>query len=384
MKQKKVHALTAPSFASLALAFASFGDAFLYAFLPVNNLVVGIPVVWVGVLLSINRFVRILSNGIMVHLFAKYGLRLVMILATVLAILSTAGYGVASGILLWIVFRIAWGLSFSALRIGTIGYALQHARQGLALGVTRSLHEAGPMLSLFLAPLLIKNFEANVIFFLLAGFSLPALWFAWRLPNVDDRTPAAGPMKFPKFPSTFNLITLVSAIVVEGILIVVLGILFLKYRDHISLVTATALAAFYLGYRRACLVFLSPLGGWLADTFGLDKVFNISVLLMIIGLLVVAAGWVATGAVIVFTFYSINSAISPGTASKNQAHALAAVAQNATWRDVGTAVGTLTGGFLLTSAHLTTVLLFADISLLILLIVHLGASKTMKSLYVWK
>jgi hypothetical protein len=192
-------------------------------------------------------------------------------------------------------------------------------------------------------------------------------------------------MRFPKFPSAFNSITLVSAIVVEGILIVVLGILFLKYRDNISLGSATALAAFYLGYRRACLVFLSPAGGWVGDKLGLDKVFNISVALMIIGLLMVVSGWVASGSVIVFTFYSINSAISPGTASRNQGHALAAVAQNATWRDVGTAIGTLAGGFLLTSEYITTVLLLATVSLLLLLLIHLGPSrKAMKFLYLWK
>src|SRR5687767_7014930 len=182
MEKKKGNGLKTPAFASLALAFASFGDAFLYPFLPVNNVAVGVPVVWVGVLLSINRFVRIFSNGVVVQLFAKYGLRFVMICAVLLAIISTAGYGIASGILAWIVCRILWGLSFSAMRIGTLGYALQQTRQGLALGVTRSFQEVGPMLSLFLTPLLVNNFEAKIIFFLLAGLSLPALWFAWKLP----------------------------------------------------------------------------------------------------------------------------------------------------------------------------------------------------------
>src|SRR3989337_942447 len=93
----KENRLKTPAYAALALAFASFGDAFLYAFLPVNNAVAGVPLVWVGILLSVNRFVRIFSNGIMVYLFSIYSLRVIMIGAAILAIGSTLGYGVASG-----------------------------------------------------------------------------------------------------------------------------------------------------------------------------------------------------------------------------------------------------------------------------------------------
>lgn len=377
--------LKAPAFASLALAFASFGDAFLYPFLPVNNVVVGVPVVWVGVLLSINRFVRIFSNTTMVHLVAKYGLRIVMICAVLLAIISTTGYAIASGILHWLFFRTFWGLSFSAMRIGTLGYALQQPKQGLALGISRSLQEAGPMTALFLAPILLNNFPIKIIFFLLAGFSLPALWFAWRLPKIEDKTHAAGNRRFLRLPSTFNSITLFSAVLIDGIMVVVLGKLFLHYRDHISLIAATTLAAFYLGYRRICLVALSPTGGWIADKVGLDRIFNISIAFVTLGLLVLISGWIATGSVIVFTSYSINVAITPGTASRNQLHSLAAVAENATWRDIGAAIGTLMGGVLLTSPHLTAILLIGIFSLLILLLIHLGAAqKAMKLLYLWK
>ena len=183
MNEIKNNKLKASAFAALALAFASFGDAFLYPFLPVNFNSVGIPVVWVGLLLSINRFVRIISNTLLVHAFAKYGLRSIMILAVVLAITSTFGYGIATGLLAWLLFRVMWGLAFSALRIGTLGYALQHERKGFALGISRSLQEAGPMLSLFMAPVLLGYFEPKTIFYILGLLSAPALYFAISLPT---------------------------------------------------------------------------------------------------------------------------------------------------------------------------------------------------------
>jgi MFS transporter, DHA1 family, multidrug resistance protein len=377
--------LKAPAFAALALAFASFGDAFLYPYLPVNNLSVGIPVAWVGVLLSINRFVRIISNGLMVDLFTKFGLRTVMILAAALAITSTIGYAFSSTVVAWLLFRICWGLSFSAMRIGTLGYALQHSKHGVALGVSRGLQEAGPMAALFIAPFLLSAFDARTIFILLSTISLPALYFAFNLPRVHDRTPTTSSKLFFKLPSSANAITFVSAILIDGIVIVVLGILFLRYKEGITPLLATTMAAFYLGYRRICLVVLSPAGGWIADRIGLPKVFNVSIALVLIGLTLLTFGWISVGAIVVFTFYSIHAAITPGSVSKGQPHSLAAVAENATWRDMGAAIGTLLGGFLLTSNYLGNILLLLIFLLFVLLLVHLGtARKALNYLFLWK
>jgi MFS transporter, DHA1 family, multidrug resistance protein len=385
MNEKKEMGLKASAYAALALAFASFGDAFLYPFLPVNFAEAGVPVMWVGLLLSINRFVRIFSNTMIVHAFAKYGLRVIMIIAVTLAIISTLGYGVAVNVVMWLLFRVIWGLAFSAMRIGTLAYALQNERRGFALGLSRSLQESGPMLSLFLAPLLLQYLHIEVIFYVLAILSLPALYFTINLPAGNDKTPSLQHQRFLKWPSSLNSITLISAIVIDGIVVVVLGVLFLNFREHITLATATALAAFYLGYRRVCSVALSPAGGWIADKIGLDLVFNISVVCIILGLIVLTFGWIGTGAVIVFTFYSINSAITPGSASKTSSHSLAAVAENATWRDIGAAVGTLAGGLLISSPYLDKVLLPGIAAMVILLLIHMGTMKPIfKRVLSWK
>jgi len=385
MIKKNDIALKASAFAALALAFASFGDAFLYPYLPVNFNAVGIPLAWVGGLLSINRFVRIISNAWIVHAFSKYGLRSIMIVAVTLAITSTLGYSIASGVVAWIFFRVMWGLAFSAMRIGTLGYSLQHERVGFALGISRSLQEAGPMIALMIAPLLLTYFPSRTIFYILPALSIPALYFALSLPRGNDRTQSLAGTRVMRWPTTLNSITLLSAIIIDGIVVVVLGVLFLHYRNNVTLLTATSLAAFYLAYRRICLVALSPAGGWVADRIGLDRVFSISMALATIGLIAIAAGWIGTGAVIVFTFYSINSAVTPGSASSGESHSLAAVAENATWRDVGAAVGTLFGGFLISSQYLNTVMLVSFFALIILLFIHFGsAGRVTKLFYLWK
>ena len=385
MKKGSKNGLKATAFAALSLAFASFGDAFLYPFLPINSSVIGAPVVWVGLILSVNRFVRIFANGVIVRLFARYGLRAVMMTAATFAVLSTFGYGFAVGLAGWLAFRVLWGLSFSAMRIGTLGYALQPQRPGFALGLSRGLQEAGPMVSLFIAPILLVSLDPDLIFYVLGLLSLPAVYFASMLPKEKDKTPPVENNRFLNWPTTLNAITLVSAILIDGVMVIVLGILFLHDRQDITLLDATILAAFYLGYRRICLVALSPAGGWIADKVGLDRIFTVSIIFVILGLVVIISGWIGTGAVIVFTFYGINSAMTPGSVSKGEGHSLAAVAENATWRDIGAAVGTLIGGILISSSHLTTFLIIAIFVLALLVFIHLGtALKTLKHLYLWR
>lgn len=58
--------------------------------------------------------------------------------------------------------------------------------------------------------------------------------------------------------------------------------------------------------------------------------------------------------------------------------------ENATWRDIGAAVGALAGGFLLTSNVQQPVLLFGTLGLIILLFVHMGSFQKMRLLFLRK
>ena len=124
--------------------------------------------------------------------------------------------------------------------------------------------------------------------------------------------------------------------------------------------------------------------GLIADKIGMERIFNISLAFVIVGLLAIISGWTGTGAVVVFTFYSINSAITPGSASRSS-HSLAAISENATWRDIGAAMGTLLGGLLISSQYLSAVLIIAVLIMVSLLMAHLGATrKAFKLFYLWK
>ncbi len=377
--------ITPKSASALALAFASLGDAFLYPFLPMNAAQVGVPLAGVGVLLSANRIVRICLNRWMVRLHARYGLRWLMVVSAAAAVMSTFGYGLAVGIGAWLVLRIVWGMSFSAMRLGTLAYALGEARPAFAIGISRGVQEAGPMAALFIGPLLLRYVDARSVFLVLGVLSLPALWFAWNLPVRDDK-PVATPRGFSlQWPSALNVITMVSAMVVEGILVVVLGVLFLNGEAHIDLVTATAMAAAYLFYRRIAVIVLSPVGGWMADRFGFEGVLNVAMVCTVAGLLAIVSGWTGAGTLVVFTAYSVTVAVVPASASKGSLRPMVAVADNATWRDIGAASGTLLGGMLISSPYLEGVLLLAIFVQAFLLLIYLRTARlALKLLDLWK
>ena len=69
-----VNTLPKPVFTvSVALAITLLGDAMLYAVLPAKAVSMGIPIALVGVILSVNRWVRIATNFGAAGAFARWG-----------------------------------------------------------------------------------------------------------------------------------------------------------------------------------------------------------------------------------------------------------------------------------------------------------------------
>jgi len=369
-------------YASITLAFSSFGDAFLYPFLPIHAEKVGIPLVWIGVLLSINRLIRIFSNQILVGAFRRFGFRYITVGAAVLAIGSTAGYGMGWGIAGWLVLRVLWGISFSALRISSLGYALEHSRPGFSLGISRSIYELGPMFALVAGPFLLKAWSPSITFIALAAASLPAVYFAWKLPELAQPIPARK-IKLFRLPSTFNLLTFIATFLVEGMLIVLLGQL-LAADHHLTPTAVTAMAAAWLAFRRVSFLVFAPLGGYLADRWGFQRLFSGSVIFISLGFGLLLLNYPFAGLSIIFMANSIHAALAPGGASQGEEDKVTAVAENATWRDTGAALGTLAGGLLLSSDHLNITFILILFLLLAILCMHLKRSTYfIKKLFSW-
>lgn len=367
--KQNITGLKHPLYASLTLAFASLGDAFLYPFLPQYADVVGIPAVWIGVLLSINRFIRIAFNHYVVKLYARFGVRQTTIAAAVCAIVSTFGYSLGWGLISLLLFRMLWGMSFAVLRISTMAYAFGHDCIGFSMGATKSVQELGPLFALWIGPILLSGNSGEMSFFYLALLSLPSLLYAFQLPELNYIVISAKSTRL-SLPSLFNATTFLLSFITDGMLIVVIGLLLVNKNAQLTDDTIISLVAGYLAYRRISSIILAPISGALADRIGFIQVFNRSLLSVVIGLIFLTIGWDMVGLITIFTFNSVNSSIAPGGSLTNRKDKIQAVTTNATWRDIGTASGTLTGGLLLPSSLLSEALITGIFMLVTVLLLH--------------
>jgi DHA1 family multidrug resistance protein-like MFS transporter len=354
-------------FSGLVLAFSSFGDAFLYISLPVYAVGMNVPVIWIGFLLSVNRFVRLVANQLFARLFQQFGFRRITMMAAGVSVLTTFAYGFAPGLMVWIAARVTWGFCYSALRISSISYSLQNRRQGFSLGLNKALQELGPIIALVIGPSLLEWSNPATTFLIFGIASVGGIIISFYLPDLNDATSQRFSVNL--IPSSFDFTTFVTSFFVQGILIVTLSGLIKG--PHVSLITLAAITGGYLAYRRVCTLFISPFGGILADKYGIDKVFLTSVLFTGLGFLFIAMGFIKAGILTAFTFNSITAALAPGRSPVSGISRLKTVAVNSTWSDIGAAAGALVAGTFLLSRDLTGIFYLAAFILLTGCIIHL-------------
>ncbi len=102
----------------IGTALSLVGDASLYAVLPTHVEAAGIPVATVGILLSANRFVRLVLNGPVGVAYARASRRRLFILALLVGALSTAIYALTRGFWPLLAGRLLWGLAWAGIWVG--------------------------------------------------------------------------------------------------------------------------------------------------------------------------------------------------------------------------------------------------------------------------
>lgn len=100
------------------------GDSMLYIVLPVYGLQqYGLDSFWqIGLLLSVNRLVRLPLGPLLGWLYARMPVRVGITAAVAAANLTTLAFGAGSGFPLLLAARALWGAAWSLLRIG--GYLI--------------------------------------------------------------------------------------------------------------------------------------------------------------------------------------------------------------------------------------------------------------------
>lgn len=177
------------------IGLSIMGDSLMYTILPLAAPSLGIPLPLVGVLLSANRLVRLLSNAAASRVFERFGPRLPFIGSVGLGALATVLYGVPLGFAGFLVARLLWGISWSGLRQG--GYQSiwsgEANQKGRLTGLLWGLVRLGSAIGVLVGGILYdrSGYFASILFVITAAvIALPlAILFRWgpvHLPSAKD------------------------------------------------------------------------------------------------------------------------------------------------------------------------------------------------------
>ncbi len=112
----------------LATALSLMGDVTLYAVLPTRFADAGIALGAVGMILSINRLIRLITNNAVGWFFDRLpNRRLIFLGALALGVLTTTLYAITTGVEALIVARLLWGLAWSGIWVGGNALVLEAA-----------------------------------------------------------------------------------------------------------------------------------------------------------------------------------------------------------------------------------------------------------------
>lgn len=120
----KVEAVPSPRRVLLPLglgtAISLLGDSTLYTVLPRPSIAasVGVTLTMVGILLGINRLVRLLSNPLAGWLYDRLPTRRIMIASLGIGFISTIILAMGRGFEIYLISRVLWGIAWSGIWIG--------------------------------------------------------------------------------------------------------------------------------------------------------------------------------------------------------------------------------------------------------------------------
>lgn len=111
----------------MGTALSLVGDSALYTVLPTHTTVAGVALASVGILLSVNRIIRIIANAVAGWTSDRISKRIVFVFSLFLGAFSTAVYGLTYGFPWLLVGRLLWGIAWAGIWVAGNGLILDAA-----------------------------------------------------------------------------------------------------------------------------------------------------------------------------------------------------------------------------------------------------------------
>ena len=320
------------------------GDTLIYAVLPLYHAQFGISLAMVGVLLSLNRWVRLFANSAVAAIGEHVGARNLMIAAALGSIVSTTCYGLDGGEILQILARMLWGFSFAALNLGSLAYAVaDRANAGKRVGASRGMIGVAQALAFIGGALLVLSVGPRNVFLIFGALTTLALVAALLLPALPAEAARERGFRLPR-PQRLEVWGFLLGFSGDGVFLLALAFLL---RDSVTSVAPIVATCLVLSLRCVVDAGGGPIGGGLSDRFGARQVAVLTGSGLVVGYVLVALHADLVGSVvIVLTRGLFNTLIPVMVMQRVHGGYLASQASYSTWRDFGAAVGPLTAPWL--------------------------------------
>jgi hypothetical protein len=316
------------------------GDVVLYVVLPLYAADFGLDALAVGLLLSINRVVRILGYGWVSPLARRYGAKALTAAACLGAAVSTLGYGLLGGFVLLFAARVLWGGAWGVINLMMNAYAYGDGRgAGTRVGLSRAVSSVGAFLSLVCIGPLCLSVGPHQAFTIYGLVGLAAFPLALALaPAVAARSDVRAPRRW--IPSDLNMLFFVLALAADGVLGATVSLLLSATMPAASAIVGASLL---LAFQRLAHIVLALFSGPVTDRIGAGRLLLPCSLAIASGLGAIALGHVYTGTIIVIIARALLTTVSPVLAAQRSPDRIGALASFATWSDVGLAAGAFLG-----------------------------------------
>ena len=341
-------------FTATATALSILGDQALYALLPLYFQDIGLLPIQVGILLSANRWVRLLTNHLAERLVDRFPVNLMLVLSLALGALLSLAYAYISSFLVLFIARCLWGLCFSFIRhISVMGVASSTEPQNLGqiMGFYNGISHIGSVLGIVLGGILFDLIGFSTTLALFCLFSLFAVPFAMRS-GVQTSSIITDQQQNNQSSTRYSALLCCGfciGSVGPGLIMSTLGFILLsRYGTEVSLmgfvVGIATLNGLLLGCRWVLDTLGAPIYGALIDRTGIRLGAPLCFLGgMIIMLLLNLSENLAGLALGMIVFFACGTALSTVVSAEASRLGAKVFARYSTARDLGAAFGPVIG-----------------------------------------
>lgn len=361
------------------------GDSLMYVVLPVAAFEFGVDgqlglaaSFWIGLALSINRFIRLVSNSLAASVYQRFGVRRPFVVSIAVGVLSTLAYGLGSGVVVLLVARAAWGVAYSFMRLAAqlTAFAVgTSAMRGRLMGVFNSGQRFGSFVAVTAGAIVFHLTSREVTFTILAAIGLVGVLIATRVPDLRperirfsvgglrerlnawdiaiSRLPGYGrKLRLPLL--SISLMRFATAFGANGLAIATMAPYLAGFADDNDRVldgafAVVTLAGLLVGSRWLAEITLGVLMGHLSDRIGRRMSIACGMAAMVAALAVMVAfdsvvAVVLTMPVLFIAAVGVNTALDAAIGETATSSTRAAVlGRYSTWLDLGAALGPFAG-----------------------------------------